>query len=224
MNAIFYPSVHLFDTTYIPEILHEIYMKGVYVQVLKGYKDLTILDFGANCGLATQYFRDVGKVYAVEPCPDQFEALKLNKEYNGWDNVEIFNLALADHNGQAVFHTNRTNMTAGSLDNDFYNILRIAHKYEDITVKTVTIDTFVHDNKIDKIDFMKMDIEGQENSIMQTEGFKTVLPKIQACTIEFHSGGWEPLVQMMKDAGFGAEREPVETNSYLFTRLPAYVA
>jgi FkbM family methyltransferase len=198
--------------------MQEIYLKGAYVQVLKGRKDLTILDFGANCGLATQYFRDVGKVFSVEPCPDQFEALKMNKEFNKWDNVEIFNLALADKNGEAMFHINRTNMTAGSLDNQFYGMLNTVHKYEDTPVKTITIEKFVEDNKIDKIDFMKMDIEGQETSIMQTEGFKNVLPKIQVCTIEFHNPDYIPQLQLMKDAGFQEEREPVDTISYLFTR------
>ena len=220
LDAIFYPHVHLYDTTYIPEILHEIYMKGVYA-LLKGRTNLTILDFGANCGLTAQYFKEFGKVYSVEPCPDQFEALKLNKEYNGWNNVEIFNVALSDRNGEATFHINRTNMTAGSLDNDFHTILSMpgGHKYENVQVPTITIDKFVEDNKIDKIDFMKMDIEGQEDSVMESEGFKTVVPKIQVCTIEFHNHNHERLVEMMKSYGFQEERYPVDTVSYLFTRV-----
>lgn len=220
LSALFYPKVRLYESTYIPHILEEIYVKDVYGNLFRNKKGLTILDFGANCGLTAQYFREFGKVYSVEPCPDQFEALKMNKEYNGWDNVEIFNMALSDKNGESIFHTNRSNMTAGSLNNPFYDAIKLGHNYDDgVTVKTVTIDSFLYTNKIESVDFMKMDIEGQETSIIPSEGFKLVIPKIKTMMIEFHMNpGYEPLLEIVKGFGFNAERFSTDTVNYLFTR------
>jgi FkbM family methyltransferase len=171
LNALFYPKMRLFDTLYFPHILKDIHIDGSYSDFFKWPMGI-VLDFGANCGLTTHYFREFAKkVYSVEPSPDQFEALKMNKEYNKWDNVEIFNVALAAKDGEALFHTNRTNMTAGSLDNPFHSSLRM-HKFDDgVQVKTVAIDTFFKENSIENVDFMKMDIEGQEEEIIQSPAF-----------------------------------------------------
>lgn len=221
MNALFYPNAHLFDGLYFIEILDDIHIRKSYRDFFNDYhKEMTVLDFGANCGLTAQYFREYSKkVYSVEPCPEQFEALKANKEYNHWDNVEIFNVALAAIDGEASFYTNRTNMTAGSLENPFYNALKQGHKYDtEVKVKTITIETFFKENNIENVDFMKMDIEGQEDEILWSEGFKTVAPKIQGALIEFHCPGWEKLLAYIEGLGLKSKRLPAITISYLFTR------
>jgi FkbM family methyltransferase len=218
MKALFYPDAKLFEGLYIPEILHDIHMAGSYKDFFNDYhKDMIVLDFGANCGLTAHYFKEYAKkVYSVEPCPKQFEALKQNKEYNHWDNVEIFNMALAANNGQATFYTNRSNMTAGSLENPYYNALKGGYKYDNgIQVRTITIDSFFKENNIDNVDFMKMDIEGQEIEIIQSEGFKEVVPKIQNALIEFHTQDLSEYVRLM---GFNMKRLPVGTVSYIYSR------
>ena len=103
LGGIFYPTSDIngsdipFDSLFIPYIFKEIYLEGIYVDIFNQKKDMVILDVGANIGVVTQYMRQFAKkIYAIEPSPEHFEALKKNKEFNGWDNVEIFNLALAD--------------------------------------------------------------------------------------------------------------------------------
>ena len=47
-------------------------------------KDMVILDVGAQVGIVTHYMRQFAKkIYAIEPSPEHFEALKKNKEFNG---------------------------------------------------------------------------------------------------------------------------------------------
>ena len=220
LSAIFYPKVRLYESTYIPGILEEIYIKDVYGDLFRGKKDLTILDLGANCGITAQYFREFGKVYSCEPCLDQFEALSANKKFNEWDNVEIFNVAIADKDGEAMFHTNRSNMTAGSLDNPFFDAIKGGHNYDSgVMVKTVALDTFLEQNKIKSVDFMKLDVEGQETSILPSEGFKNIVSKIKVMMIEFHMNpGYEPLLELVKSFGFKEQRFSTDTVNYLFTR------
>ena len=221
MNALFYPDAKLFKGLYFVEILHDIHMAGSYKEFFNDYhKGITVIDFGANCGLTAHYFREYAKkVYAVEPCSAQFEALKMNKEYNKWDNVEIFNMALAAKDGQATFYTNRTNMTAGSMENPFYNILKGGHDYDSgVQVQTTSIESFFNDNSISSVDFMKMDIEGQEDEVILSKGFQEVAPRIQNALIEFHNLPHDDSLQYVKQLGFYSKRLPVATVSYLFSR------
>jgi len=78
MNAIFYND---WESSFIPDILKEIYTDKIYAPYFLGKKDLTILDLGANIGLTTTYFSQFGKVYSVEPAKETFEVLKHTIEF-----------------------------------------------------------------------------------------------------------------------------------------------
>src|SRR3989344_7898964 len=102
LKALFYPDVK-FETLYIPHIYREIYLEKIYADVFKNKqpKSMTIVDVGANIGIVTHYMQPYSrKLYAIEPSSEHFEALAANKEFNGWNNVEIFHLALADYDGE----------------------------------------------------------------------------------------------------------------------------
>ena len=86
LGALFYPKEDdngnkiPFDNLYIPYIYKEIYFDGVYIDILNGRKDMTIMDIGANIGVTVQHFQPYAKkLYAIEPSPEHFEALKKNK-------------------------------------------------------------------------------------------------------------------------------------------------
>ena len=109
LKALFYPDVP-FDTLFIPYIYKEIYLDGVYIDIFNQKKDMVVVDVGANIGIVTQYMRDYAKkIYAIEPSSEHFEALKKNKEFNKWDNVEIFKLAIADKDGEMTLNLNKNN-------------------------------------------------------------------------------------------------------------------
>lgn len=89
LKALYYPDVP-FESLYIPYIYKEIYFDGVYIDIFNQKKDMVVMDIGANIGVVTQYMRDYAKkVYSIEPSKEHFEALKKNKEFNKWDNVEV---------------------------------------------------------------------------------------------------------------------------------------
>lgn len=216
LNALFYPagtkeSPIPFDSLFIPYIYKEIYFDGIYVDVLNGKSDMVILDIGANIGVVTQHMREhAKKVYAIEPSSEHFEALAKNKEFNGWDNVEIFNVAVADKDGEMTLHKLGTNRTCNSLVNNYGD--------EGQKVKTVALDTFFEENKIDKVDFVKLDVEGAEDLILRSEGFKKVYEKIDNIEIEFHYPNWMELAAYMESLGFTVRRYNCSAIVCIFSR------
>lgn len=217
LGAIFYPSIDStgrqvkFDSLFIPDIFKEIYFEGVYVDIFNNKKDMTIIDVGANSGLVTRYMRDYAKqIYAIEPSTEHYTALVKNKEFNKWDNVKTFNMALANQDGEMVLNLNTQNRTCHSL------ILGSNEGGE--VVKTQTFATFMKENKIEEVDFVKFDVEGAEEMILMSEGFTSVCDKIKAIEIEFHFPSFPDLVQHMIKLGYSARRYESSAVIILFTR------
>lgn len=214
LKALFYPDVP-FDSLFIPWIYKEIYFDGVYVDILNGHeekKDMVIVDVGSNIGVTVSHFqRFAKKVYAIEPSSIHFEALAKNKEFNNWDNVDITNCAIADTDGEMDIHYNPANLTCNSL------VLNYPGKTE--KVKTMRMDTFFKEKGIESVDFMKFDVEGADDMILRSEGFKNVADKIKAIEVEFHYPTWMKLVEYMVDVlGFKARRYESDAIIVMFTR------
>lgn len=214
LKALFYPDVD-FDSLFIPFIYKEIYFDGVYVDILNGHKDkkdMIIVDVGSNIGVTVQHFRDYAqKVYAIEPSSIHFEALEKNKEFNGWDNVDVTNCAIADTDGEMDIYYNDKNLTCNSLT------VKFGEPRE--KVKTMRMDTFFKEKGIEYVDFMKFDTEGAEDMILRSEGFKNVADKIKCMEVEFHFPSWMKLVEYMVDIlGFKAVRLQSDAIIIRFTR------
>ena len=210
LKALFYPNVP-FDSLYIPHIYKEIYFDRIYADIFNQNHDMTVIDVGANIGIVTRYMRDYArKVYAIEPSSEHFEALAKNKEFNKWDNVEIFKIAIADRNGEMKLNRNDDNRTMYSLAVDF--------KQGSELVETMAMDTFFDKNNIENVDFMKFDVEGAEDLILRSEGFKKIAPKIKAIEVEFHFPSWQGLVKYMMELGYQARRYASSAIIILFTR------
>ena len=215
LNAIFFPKLpHSFspyEALWIPEILQELWIKNVYGSIFGDRTDMVVIDAGSNIGLATQYFYDHCKqIYSIEPSSEHFEALKKNKEFNKWDKVKLYNMALANHDGETKLNINTGNRTANSITNEY------GHGQE--TVGTVTLATIFRENNIDSLDFLKMDIEGAEDQVIESLGFGHVAPKIKAMVIEYHNGGWERLHTIVTNLGFQSSREATDTINFLYWR------
>lgn len=217
LGGLFYPTADTngneipFDSLYIPWIYKEIYFDGIYTDVLNQKKDMVIMDVGANIGVVTQHMRDYAKkIYAIEPSPEHFDALSKNKEFNNWDNVEVFNAALADKDGEMTIHSLSSNRTCNSLVNDYGQ--------GGTPVKTYRFDTFMTENNIDVVDFVKFDVEGAEDMILRSEGFKNVAERIRTIEVEFHYPSWPQLVEYMIKLGYEARRYDCAAIVILFTR------
>ena len=133
-----------------------------------------VVDVGAyNGNVSRMLCKDSGgnpsKYYLIEPCPDNFKVLsKRSKGYN------LFNIAIASHNGTTnLFIANHGKSDGSSQGNSiFEGFVRKNAWCKDVNkleIKCVTLDKFLIDNKIEHVDFLKLNCEGGEYAIFSSD-------------------------------------------------------
>lgn len=157
-------------------VLSEMFSENVYR--LEGYKigsdNPVVLDIGANIGTFTLLVLSLAHaqnipvtVYAVEPEENNLELLKENLDANPrlfehGSSVIILEVGVSDFSGKSRI----TNQSGGSRLSDGEDLQEI-----DI----VTYDELIKANDIDKIDFVKIDIEGSEYPLINGASRKNLL-------------------------------------------------
>jgi FkbM family methyltransferase len=208
MKAIFYPD-GLFYRTAIPKIYYELYFEKVYQPALSGKRNLIILDIGANIGITVNDFIGHAKqIYAIEPESKNYEALEKNKTFNQWDNVKLIKAAIAEKDGEMELNLNPTNITTHSLIT--------SHKHGSEKVRIITFETLFKENNIEKVDFVKLDIEGYETIVLLGEDFKKMSSKINMIEIEFHGQDLTKIIETMTSLGFKNKQIKSSAVIYLF--------
>jgi len=136
-----------------------------------------VLDCGANFGTFSAYAASKGCLcYAFEPTPELQPILREYADiYLG--KIVPVESALSNQNEMAMLHLSSYSCGANSL-------LDRVNSQNGIMVSAMTIDSFVEQNRLDKVDFIKADIEGAER--MMLDGAKNTLtkfaPKLSLCT------------------------------------------
>jgi len=116
-----------------------------------------VIDAGAYLGyfsiLAAKKVGKNGIVIAFEPSPSNFTVLKERVVKSGLTNIIPVNKALYNKNGRAFFSKEISSNSI--LKNQKAHI-------DDVEVESVTLDDELSSMGISKINFIKMDIEGNE--------------------------------------------------------------
>lgn len=127
---------------------------------------MVILDIGANVGFYSLLFASKvgprGKVYAFEPDPLSRQILEDRRRAADATNLESAPIALGDYEGKVTLYCNPTNRA----DNRIHDSLQ-AHGVEAVEVQMTTLDTFRAQNGIDRIDALKMDVQGAEAAALR---------------------------------------------------------
>ena len=140
------------------------YEEGCEDYMLDMAKQATVIfDVGANIGyFAIQFgkmLHDTGNVHCFEPMKYQFNVLQRNIEENNLDNI-ILNKAIVSNEQNAI-----KRIYFSGIDNTGSSSLEIESSlYED--VRCITIDEYSVQHNIDKIDLMKIDVEGHELKVL----------------------------------------------------------
>jgi FkbM family methyltransferase len=125
----------------------------------------TVIDVGANWGLHTLYFSRLvgpgGLVVAVEPFPPVCAELRWHVQANHCANVKIYELALSDCDGSALFATGESSYT-GSLT----PVKSIVGKGDQLRVSTRTLDSIVQEVQLKRLRLVKVDVEGAESKVL----------------------------------------------------------
>jgi FkbM family methyltransferase len=116
--------------------------------------------------------------YAFEPVEDTFQLLCETAILNN-DKIHPVQKGLGDCECEMMISIEESNSAANSItmERDFAG--------EKISI--ITLDKFVEENKLSRVDFIKADIEGAERSMLKGSYnvLKTFAPKLAICTYHF---------------------------------------
>jgi FkbM family methyltransferase len=140
-----------------------------------------IVDVGANIGLSVLYFKllfPAATIYAFEPNPGTFVMLRENVLRNGLKDVVLFNEALGQEEGTALLYT------SGELGEMTASLTRGRGGSQGLPVQVRRLsDVLRH---IGAVDFIKLDCEGAELSILQDLEKTKTLTTIHRMVVEYH--------------------------------------
>lgn len=157
------------------ETFNEVLLRRAY-NIQTGFTPDTIIDAGANIGLTSIFYASkypAAKIIAIEPAPHNFELLKQNTSQ--YSNVSCIQAALWHEPTQLSL------TDPGRGDNS----LRVAAEHTTKDTLGITIQDICKKHNIEKIDILKIDIEGAEKELF-SKGYENWLPNTRLIIIEIH--------------------------------------
>jgi len=172
---------------------------------------MIFVDIGANIGyftlLAARLLNGTGKVVAIEPDSGNFRLLSLSVQANAYTNVIAVQKAVSNRTGRTRLFLDEKLIGIPSLSEDNLSTKGGGYVY----VNTVTLDSLLRDLAIERIDVMKIDVEGAEGLVF--EGGSKILRRVDRIFMEFKQQalrnlGTEPakLTTQLIHAGFEISR------------------
>ena len=135
--------------------------------------DAVVFDIGAFKGDTAYFFSkkcsNKARIYAFEPDDYAFQILEKIKEKYKLNNVITKNILLSN----------------AEKEIDFISMIE---NTPTIKKNAITIDKFVEENNIEKIDYIKMDVEGAEKNILEG-AIKTIKKFKPSLAIAIYHGG-----------------------------------
>ena len=158
-------------------------------------KGMVVVDAGANDGYFTRMFSrlvgSTGTVYAFEPDQEAFELLVENTKH--LKNVKAYPYAVSDEDGEATWYHVIGAQECHSLTP--YDEADNKKPTEKRIVKTITLDSFIPE----KIDMMKIDVEGSEDKVFK--GMPRHMAESGLIAFEYTKGFLDSLVEDLKKTG-----------------------
>lgn len=149
---------------------------------------ITVFDVGANVGnyskALSKVFISKTKIYAFEPSKKTFDRYK--ETTKGISMISPYNFGFSDIEQDHILHSDSEGSGLASVYQR--NIDQYGIKLDQTeSIKLTTIDLFCKTNTIDRIHFLKLDIEGHElNALM---GAKNMIKHGKIDFIQFEFGG-----------------------------------
>lgn len=144
-------------------------ISNILLKILKA--DDVFFDVGANLGQyiirIKQKFKAGVKIYAFEPVNSNYSLLSkhINKKY---ENVVLENCAVSDINGKDILYIplidNIEIDTQASID--YENRKMYYNKFTKQKIEKITIDNYVDINNIRRMDYLKIDTEGNDEKVI----------------------------------------------------------
>ena len=137
-----------------------------------------IVDLGANNGEFSGSIKNNFncKIYALEPLPDLFDLIKEDT------NIRKFNYCINSTGNPCELY----------LESGFCATMRKKENKKSIKIQGKTLKNFIIEEKIGKVDLLKIDIEGEEIEVFENID-NNILSIFNQITVEFHDFLWPEL-------------------------------
>jgi len=201
-----------------PFRLHSFKHKGYWFHFADGQRDSLLMaarlmqpgqyvaDIGGNIGYFTAFFAAMvgttGHVDVFEPSPGNLKYLYRNAAPHA--NVEVFDCALSDAVGEATFFVEDLTGQNCSLMDNYAPLQRnsrsagISARVRKVTVPTDTLDT--HYRSSNRLDFVKIDVEGGELNVLQ--GGSEILRRLRPMLLLEISMNHDEVLALLRQNGY----------------------
>ncbi|WP_404984544.1 FkbM family methyltransferase [Chryseobacterium sp. M5] len=157
------------------EVFKQIFIEKQYQP--NHYKNpKTIIDAGGNVGLFTVLMKNKfpdAKLVIIEPDSDNF--MMSEKNLKNYSNVQLLNKGVWS-----------SDVKLRIIDEDASKWgIQVVEDNENGKIEAISIDTIIKENNFDRIDLLKMDIEGSEKEVF-SKNYENWLPKVKIIVIELH--------------------------------------
>ena len=154
---------------------------------LLGYSPRVFVDIGAHEG---NYTRELLKIYPQTIChlfePSKKNNTYLNKIFSNRENIFIHSYSLSDSNSIGKLYSDKNGSQLGSLAKRYLEKeLNVNFEFsEEVFIKRFD-EYWLQENLPEKIDFMKIDVEGYEMNVLK--GVGELIENISLIQFEFGS-------------------------------------
>jgi FkbM family methyltransferase len=158
-------------------VYQEVLICGQYAIDLP-FSPKIIVDAGANIGMASLYFATKypqARIIAIEPETSNFEMLAQN--VGRYPNILPIHAALWSRDGEIGVNS------PGSFENPLSKVGFVVREGQGIPVRAITVRTLMREMGIQRIDILKVDIEGAEKEVFETCDW---MDTINCLMIELH--------------------------------------
>jgi FkbM family methyltransferase len=142
--------------------------------------DCVVVDGGAHIGLysllAARMLPKGTRIFAFEPDPYNRRAFAVNRAVNGCEHVVLSPRALADREGEAIFHVNRGTIGSSLMARRWWDL----GGAWDVRVETTTLDHELHPFEGGQF-VVKLDVEGAEPLVLR--GMRRLVRRARSVTL-----------------------------------------
>lgn len=184
----------------------------------------TVIEVGAHIGYMAQFYSYIvgesGSVYVFEPAEDNLRFLRKNIDTAPFKNIVLIEKAVSETTGTATFYVETVTGQNNSLVPDHagpnsHKNISDESKKSVIEVPTISLDDFIHEKNLHKINFIKIDIEAAE--LFAIKGMIQLLQNFKPRFMIEVSRNYEEIHSILHGLGyrfFDIERKELQKLSY----------
>ena len=180
-HVVYYENFNSFFAMFTEIFLHEVY---AYKHPKLSLDDkINVVDCGSNIGLSLVYFKLIfpnAAIFCFEPDPITFRILEKNVITNKFKDVKLYQMAVGDKKRKVTLYSFKE--FGGGPGN---SIMKKHIGFKNPSIIKVDMIT-LNDIGLEKIDLLKIDVEGAEGKIIEGLSKTKLIRTIKIINLEYH--------------------------------------